>query len=333
MGFELLDEYKNNKENYRWRCSKCNNIFIENWRNMCRGYKCPICFPRNIKSKQEQEICDVLKHFNITFIENSRDIINPYEIDIFIPDQNIGIEFNGIYWHSEEAGTPIKYHLNKTKLCEEKGIRLIHIFEDEWVFKQDIVINRLKQILNIRNSILRIHARNCIIKEIDSTIKNEFLNRYHLQGKDSSKIKLGAFYNNELVSVMTFSHGNISKGSKKQKGILELNRFCTNYNYHIPGVASKMLTYFKRNYYWDEIFSYADKRWSNGNLYYKLGFTYLYDTKPNYWYIKNNQRIHRFNLRKRKDEPNNINEYTLRLKEGYLRVWDCGSMKFSLKNI
>jgi hypothetical protein len=158
------------------------------------------------------------------------------------------------------------------------------------------------------------------------------LNKYHIQGKDNSNIKLGAFYNNELISVMTFSLGSIAKGSKSIKGIYELSRFCSNYNYHIPGIASKLLTYFKQNYDWKEIFSYADRRWSNGNLYKKIGFQLWSITKPNYFYIKGLNRIHRFNLRKRPDEPKDITEWVLRQNEGYYRVYDCGHLKFIMEN-
>jgi len=132
---------------------------------------------------------------------------------------------------------------------------------------------------------------------------------------------------------MTFSKGNISKGFKTFEGLWELNRFCSNPKYHIPGIASKLLKYFQRNYEWKEIFSYADKRWSNGNLYTKLGFEYVSDTKPNYWYIKDIKRIHRFNLRKTENDPKDISEKLLRLNEGYNVIWDCGNLKYSLKNI
>jgi len=153
-----------------------------------------------------------------------------------------------------------------------------------------------------------------------------------MQGSDSSTIKLGAFYNNELVSVMTFAYGNPSKGSRKEEGVWELNRFCSNYDYHIPGIASKILTYFKRNYSWKKLFSYADLRWSDGNLYYKLGFQFEKQTRPNYWYVKGSKRIHRYNLRKRPDEPKDISESKLRCALGYIIIWDCGSLKFVLKN-
>ena len=172
----------------------------------------------------------------------------------------------------------------------------------------------------------------------DSSIKSNkeskynHLNKFHIQGKDISRIRLGAFYNNVLLSVMTFSVPNISKGSKNKKDVWELNRFCSDYNYHIPGIASKFLTCFKRNYDWKEIFSYADRRWSNGNLYYKLGFNLEHITKPNYWYTKGYVRIHRFNLRKKPTEPKEISELILRYNEGFRRVWDCGNLKFIIIN-
>ena len=131
---------------------------------------------------------------------------------------------------------------------------------------------------------------------------------------------------------MTFSSGNISKGSIYKEGVWELNRFCSNYNFHIPGIASRMLDFFKKKYNWIEIYSYADRRWSKGNLYEQLGFKVQGKPRLNYWYVKNYERIHRFNLRKKPDEPKNISERILRLSEGYLIVWDCGNLKFVLKN-
>jgi len=132
---------------------------------------------------------------------------------------------------------------------------------------------------------------------------------------------------------MTFSKGSISKGSKNIDGVYELSRFCSNSNYHIQGIASKLLSHFKRNYEWKEIYSYADRRWSQGNVYDKIGFELSHITKPNYFYIGGGiDRIHRFNLRKRPDEPKDIPEWVLRQGEGYHRIWDCGHYKFIMIN-
>jgi len=333
LELELIGTYKSAHNRYTWKCLECNREFQQTWNAIQQGCLCPKCsYKVKNKSKLENELYRFINDLllNEEIVKNSRSIIPPQELDIFIPNRKIAIEFNGLYWHSEEILEDKNYHLNKTKNCNEKGIQLIHIFEDEWLFKKDIVKNRLKQILDV-NNVERIHGRDCIIKEIDSKIKSNFLEKYHIQGSDNSVIKLGAFYNNQLVSVMTFSHGNIAKGSKSEEDVWELNRFCSNYKYHIPGIAGKLLSYFKKNYQWKEIFSYADRRWSNGNLYYKLGFKLEHITKPNYWYIQGYDRIHRFNLRKKPDEPKDIPEWSLRSKEGYTRIWDCGNLKFIYK--
>jgi predicted nucleic acid-binding Zn-ribbon protein len=333
LNVKLLDDiYISEHFKHNWKCLKCGFEFKQSWNEIQQGYLCLSCYPRNCGySKEEKELSDLIK-FNFKIIENSRDIISPYELDIYIPSKNIAIEFDGLYWHSDMQRKDKNYHSNKTNLCESKNIRLIHIFEDEWIYKNEIVKSKLKQILNLNSNLPKIYARKCEIKEINTKDKNKFLNKYHIQNNDNSIIKLGAFYNDELIAVMTFSHGSISKGSRLQKDIWELSRFCSNSNYHISGIASKLLSYFKKKYYWKEIFSYADRRWSDGNLYKKIGFELEHITKPNYWYIKGLNRIHRFNLRKRPYEPKDISEWILRQKEGYYRIWDCGHLKFIIRN-
>ncbi len=338
FNIELLSNYTNSAEKLKLKCLKCSCIFEESIWKFQQGHLCPKCYPReNGTSIAEKEvykfICkligkDKVEHNCYSIIKNPN-TSNSLELDIYIPDKQIAIEYNGLYWHSELVLSRFDYHLQKTNLCKEKGIYLIHIFEDEWIFKKEIVKSRIKQILKVNDS-ERIHARKCEIKEIDPKVKNEFLEEFHIQGKDASKIKLGAFHNKELVSVMTFGKGNISKGSKSKEGVWELNRFCSNSNYHIPGIAGKLLSHFKKNYEWKEIFSYADRRWSTGNLYYQLGFELNKITQPNYWYLKGFERIHRFGLRKTKDEPKDIPEWILRQNEGYTRIWDCGNLKFKL---
>lgn len=333
LDLELVDDFTNVFSVVKVKCKKCGNIFETVLDYVFHDYGiCRKCFPFS-SSAAEREIREYIESIlnDIEIIFNDRKILDGKEIDILIPSKNIGIEFDGVYSHSDKRGITENYHINKTNLANKKGYRLIHIFEDEWLYKKDIVKTRLKRILQVDNSI-KIFARNCIIKEINSKMKNDFLINYHIQSWDVSSIKLGAFYNNELVSVMTFSKGNISKGSTATEGIWELNRFCSKPDYSIVGIGGKLLSYFKNNYKWVEIFSYCDRRWSDGNLYIKLGFELCKITKPNYWYIKGTKRIHRFNLRKRADEPKNISEWKLREAEGYYKIWDCGNFKFHVVN-
>lgn len=332
FNIELYSEkYIDAHAKHEWRCLICNNIFESCWNYIQQGYLCPTCHPKTSGvSKSENEIKEFVKSLGFEIIENDRELIKPKELDIVIPEEKIAIEYCGLYWHSDEQKDK-QYHIDKLNKCEEKGYKLILIFEDEWILNKDLVMNRLIHILNKSDS-TRIHARKCEIKEIPTNLKNEFLDLFHIQSSDASNIKLGAFYKNELIAVMTFSHGNISKGSKPKSEVWELNRFCTNYIYHIPGIASKMLEFFKKNYEWELIFSYADRRWSSGNLYEKIGFKFDKITEPNYWYVKGIERIHRFKLRKRRDEPKEISESNLRLSEGYRRIYDCGSIKYILYN-
>lgn len=333
--FELLSDYKNAHSNILVKCKDCEFEFETIWNYLQYRKGCPQCYINGI-SLQEFELLSFVKSIlpDTEIISNSRKIIPPQELDIYIPNKNIAIEYNGLWFHSEDCefgGKDEKYHISKTVQCSKKDITLIHIFEDEWLFKQDIVKNRLLNILGESNK-KKIYARKCIIREIDSKVKNNFLDKFHLQGKDSSIVKLGAFYNDILVSVMTFSHGNIAKGSKQIDSVWELNRFCSDYNYNVVGIASKFLSCFKKDYEWGKIFSYADRRWSIGNLYYKLGFDLEYITKPNYWYLKRGRRIHRFALRKTSEDDKNIPERILRKEQGYSRIWDCGNLKFSILN-
>jgi hypothetical protein len=308
-----------------FRCLNCGKEFTSN----CNGHihlECPDCFPISINSEPQQEIYLFLKNeCNFEIIENSRSIISPLELDIYIPEKNIAIEFDGLYWHSEKCGKDSKYHLNKTKLCEEKNIQLIHIFDDEWRTKQDIVKSRLKNLLGLSEN--KIYARNCIIKEIDSKLSKQFQEENHIQGGIYSKVNLGLFYNNELVSLMTFSKPRFDK-----KHDWELVRFCNKLNYNVVGAASKLLKYFERNYNPKNIVSYADRCWSKGNLYIKLGFELDHISPPDYWYTNSLIRESRIKYQKHKlskilanfDETKS--EVQNMLDNGFARIWNCGNL-------
>jgi hypothetical protein len=333
-GYTLVSkEYKGNKKKLEFICPNghLNKIRFDNW---ISGVRCASC--SHIISKTELEIYSYIKYYFPDAIHNDRILISPLELDIIVPDKKIAIEYCGLYWHSEKNGKDSKYHLNKLESCNKKGYKLITIFEDEWVHKTDIVKSRLLNLLGINENKV-IHARKCVIKEIKAKIKNKFLNQFHIQGNDKSQINIGAFYNNNLVSVMTFSNGSIAKGSKLNKNIYELSRFCSNSDYKITGIASRLLKYFIKNYNPKEIYSYADRRWSDGNLYKILGFEFIHNTKSNYWYIDGDKRIHRFNFRKSvlKDKLENFNpdltEKQNMKNNGYNRIYDCGNIKFSMK--
>lgn len=305
------------------RCTVCQGITTKSSQYLSKSkFKhdfCQHCYPPASTSNQEKEVREFLsQYYNIK--TNVRNIIAPLEIDIFIEEKQLAFEYNGLYWHSSEFKDK-DYHLNKTKKCAEKNIQLIHIFEDEWVNKQEIVKSRLLGLLGETPN--KIFARKCVIKEIDSKIANQFLKENHLQGSGRSNVSLGLYYNNQLVSVMTFLKGDISKRISGW----ELNRFCSKLYTNIPGGATRLFKYFLNNYNPDTITSFADSRWSKKDaVYSRLGFEFEHNTVPNYWYFssKDTTRHHRYKFKTTKDltEKQQVEKYKL------MSIYDCGSSKW-----
>ena len=307
---------------------KCNEHGVfEQWPDShLQGNGCPKCGLSYDKS--ENEVKEFIKSVNPNIIENSRKIISPLELDIYIPSHKLAIEYNGLYWHSE-LHKPSNYHLNKTELCEKQGIQLIHIFEDEWLIKKDIVKSRLINILGLTPN--KIYGRKTKIRKISSKDSKEFLDNNHIQGSTNSSIKLGLYYNDELVSVMVFNKPRLGIGNYYDG--YELTRFCNKLNTNVIGGADKLLKYFIKTYNPKQIISYADRRWSQGDLYTKLGFQETHMNKPNYWYIINNNRKHRFGfrkhiLKKQGFDVENKTEHEIMLDRKIYRMYDCGTITY-----
>jgi len=228
------------------------------------------------------------------------------------------------------------------KTMQKNNIKPFIIFEDE--LNKDFIVNKIEHYLGKSNkNIHRIHGRKCIIKQIESKEKSKFLNTYHIQGNDKSQISYAAYHEDELVAVMTFTKPRPLLGYKDPDrsvyaDMWELSRFATNTNYRIPGIASKLLSTFKNENVWEKIISYADKRWSVGNLYDVLGFTMEKSNPPDYFYIVDGIRKHRWNYRKDKlkeilsNYDPNITEYENMENAGYYRLWGCGTLRYVLIN-
>lgn len=293
---------------------------------------CPECAKELTVSKDEKELQDFIKDMCNEVECNTRNILNENkELDIYVPDKKIAIEFDGLYWHNEK-NKPDDYHLNKTKQCNEKGIQLIHIFEDEWINKQNIVKSRIKNILGVTSN--KIYARKCEVKEISYTDCKEFLDNNHIQGNSTSKYRYGLYYNNELISIMTFSSPRKNLNGKNENGTFELVRFCNKIDTTVVGGASKLLKHFIREIKPMKIISYADKRWSNGNLYKTLGFKHIRDSRPSYFYVIGDKRHNRFEFRKdilvKEGYDANKTEHEIMLERNIYRIYDCGCMVYEM---
>lgn len=220
-----LDNYNGVKdERYKFQCNDCITTFEDHLDNG-RIPRCYVCDPLPYTSKYENEIVDFIKSIlsiDCNISTSNRSIISPLELDIYLPEYNLAIEFNGLYWHSELQGKDSQYHLNKTNLCLNKGIDLLHIFEDEWVYKSDIVKSTIKEKLNL-NKIIK--CNDCIIKYINKRTSRKFLNKNNIDGYTKSDTNIGYFYKDELVFVALIKENIVTRfGSKLDHSVIDYIR-------------------------------------------------------------------------------------------------------------
>ena len=242
------------------------------------------------------------------------------EIDVYLSDLKLGFEFNGLYYHSDKYKDKW-HHINKTKYFKEKGIRIIHLWEDDWDLRRAIIESQIKNWLGLTTN--KIFARKCYVKEIkDSKIVTEFLEENHIQGGVGSSLKLVLYYEGKLVSLMTFDH--YEGRNKMNNDEWNINRFCNKINYNIIGGASKLFKHLLKNYDVKRVISYSDRDWSLGGLYETLGFKNISEGSPDYKYIYEGVRVHKSRFRKSKT---GISESELEL----LKIYDCGKIKYEKK--
>jgi len=276
--------------------------------------------PKNSRSGFEDEIAKFLDQNNITYQRNNRKLIAPQEIDFLIEDQ-LAIEFNGLYWHSEIAGKKHRlYHQQKMKDCADKNITLITIWDDEWSEKPHICQS---VILSLLNKNQKIPARKCTVHEVSNSEIRPFLNQNHLQAHSNASINIVLKYQDQIVCAMTFAKSRYNKKTQ-----WELLRAASLIGCSVQGGMSKLWSYFVKNYQPRSVVSYCDRRWFTGNLYSGLGFARKVTGSPTYWYTNHKQRFHRSGFTKKSlvdqgSDPN-LSEWAIMQSSGWDRVWDCG---------
>ena len=312
-----------------------NNDIKPNSHNLCHK-----CYANISQSSPELEIKNIINTmYNGKCIENSRSIIPPLELDLYYPEKNVAIEFNGNYWHDENH-KPKDYHFNKFKLCKEKGIRLVSIYESDWYNKRDNIISLLKNIF-IDSKI--IYARNCTISKLDYKTKSDFINEYHLYGdSNQGTISYGLYYNDELVSVMSFGKLRGQNKLHNNKDHYELVRFVTKDSMRIIGGASKLFKKFISEYHPVYIICYSDNDFFTGETYNKLGFKLKsLGESIDYQWVKGTKALSRYEcmtskLLEKYSKYRNINiigsiEDYIMHDLGYSKLYRCGNSIWEYK--
>lgn len=330
-----LVKYKNVGTKIDIICPK-HGVFSQIAANHLMGQGCPLCFKE--KSNVEREVFEFITELvgEKNIMANDRKMLDGKEIDIFLPKYGIGFEVNGLIWHSEKFEPNKNAMVDKLNLAESKSIKLINIFEDDWNHRQHIVKSRIRNILGITTN--RIYARQCEIREVPYYESKLFLDMNHLQGNCVSKYRYGLYYQNELVSLMTFGKLRKNVNGKVSDGAYELLRFCNRVDCNVIGGASRLFGTFLKEHDPREIISYADRCWSNGNLYETLNFVKYNISKPSYFYIIGKKKINRFNLRKdvlmsQYGCPKEMSEHQFCYSRGWYRIYDCGCLCYEWKKI
>ena len=326
-------EYENSHSLITIRHLKCGTLFnkiaCDHITSPFGG--CPKCYAN--KSKPEDELKTFVQNLvNGAVLSNDRHELKGSEIDIYLPDYRIGIELNGLFWHNE-LHKDDNYHVNKLNNALDNGISLYQFYEDEWLYKKNIVKSIISNALN--KNVNKYYARKCVIKKVDYKDAVNFFNTNHLQGYCNSKYRYGLYYNNELVSMMMFSKTRINTNNQRHE--YEMTRFCNKLNATVIGGASKLFKYFIEHIHPQSIVSYADRRYSKGKLYNMLGFSCYNISKPSYFYVINKQRVNRFVLRKdilvkKYNCPLNMTEHEFCYKNKWYRIYDCGCLCYEWFN-
>jgi hypothetical protein len=270
----------------------------------------------------ECKVTDLLNEIGVKYLKNSRRIIPPLELDIYLPDNHIAIETGSIYWHGEQFNKNSQYHFNKWKRCKDLQIDLFQWFDDDLHVNWHIVKSKLLRSLGI--SLPIIGARKLSVGTCDVIEEREFLNKWHVKGFSNNRnVVIASKYNDQIISIMTLNVNN---------NICIIDRWATDINISWPGAFSKSLSYWlKKSNFKGEIRTWCDNRLGNGKVYKSSGFNEIRVSKPGYWYFKYNGLEHRSKYQRNKlikmfnlDVNDTRTEWEIMKSQGYDRLWDAG---------
>ncbi len=266
--FDYTDtKYTDSHTKIKIRCKTCQNDQYSFIHNHIRNATCCHC---QVSSGQ-RSIIDFIKEYDTNIVINDRLTLNPLELDIYLPQRQLAIEYHGLYFHSYSSyptAAQKTKHQHKALVCRDRNIKLIQLFSNEW---NEQAKAKLRYHLGVVNR--RIGARQC---SITTEIPADFFDLNHFQGGRPARLAFGLQYDGEVVAAMSFSH--------HAKYQWEIIRYACKCDVVVSGGARRLFNAFLTAQNPNSVISYSDLRYSVGNIYQILGFEYLGHTKPNYFY-------------------------------------------------
>jgi hypothetical protein len=289
------------------------------------GAGCLSCACGN-NSKMEKEIFDfITSKIDKDLIKTKdRSILRNREIDILIESYGLGIEYNGIYWHSEKYGKTKKYHLDKLERMNENGFELIQICEDEYLNNKEAVYSKLLRTFNTIND-LKSSIENFYVKEISKEDAKCFINRYDVEPYTMSSLCYGGYDSktDELVVVMSLL--------KDKDGVWNITRYSTKTEMNENSIANGIIQMFIDNHKKEinELRIFIDRMWAtcDESLFQDLDFSLVETTKPEYLYAFRGQRLTSYEYKKLLKERAGS---TIKALQGPNKIWNCGYYKYVL---
>ena len=294
--------------------------------NVFNASRCPMCHS-SARSIPEREMLDFVRSLlpNEHVISGDRKYIAPFELDVLVPCKKVAFELNGVYWHRDTDQENLGL-LKKTNLCNQHGIKLLHFWDYEWIYKRSIVKSMIKNSLNLIEN--KANARDMIIDyDVNTSEATEFCNNNHISGYTPANQKIGLRYHGELMCLMTVGKPRFDKNHE-----LEIIRFCTKLNFVVRGGFSKLLKALNCK----SIVSYADLRFYTGAAYKAADFTLLKHSPPNYCWAKGELILPRYKTQKHKlknllqNFDPLLTEYENMSRAGWIKHSDCGSLIFAI---
>lgn len=322
-GFRLDSDYESSSLKVKITCTVCENSCQKTLNATNNGSKCPTCHPpwSSGGSAWQDEIYVFVQSMGFDTVKNDRSVLDGFEIDVLVPSQKVGIECNGLYWHSVKPNRFGKNHVNrKTAMARDAGYSLMTFFEDEWEFKRDIVMSMIKH--RLKKSENRVSARQCKVVVINTSTSRNFFDQNHIEGSVRSTFSIALMLNDDIVGVCAV------RKKRGDNGVMEIARLCFRTNTHVSGGVSKLVKHAAAEAYTrgaHQLMTYSDDR-LGGRCYENTCLAFDGKTVPRFWWTDFTRRYDRFTTRA--DSKNGITEKEAAESKGVVKIYGCGNSRY-----